>query len=298
MRVLVTGAGGQIGRALLESVPAGVEVLGLTHRDLDLADARGLEECLRKRTPDVVVNAAAYTAVDRAESEPEAAATVNARGPAYLAGAARAVRARVIHLSTDFVFDGESSHPYRPESTTAPLSVYGRTKLEGERAVLATYPERALILRTAWVYDAAGKNFVCTMLRLMRATGAVRVVSDQVGSPTAAQSVAEVIWRVIGRPDLTGIHHWTDAGVASWYDLAIAVAEEAVPLGLLANEPTVTPIRSEEYPTPARRPAYSVLDRSSLASVAGPPVHWRKMLRRVLEQIARAEDGAPEPAGA
>ena len=298
MRVLVTGAGGQVGRALLASVPGGIEVFGLGHSDLDLASARAVEECLQRQMPDAVVNAAAYTAVDKAESEPDQAAAVNARGPAHLAAAARKVRARVIHLSTDFVFDGRASRPYRPDSATGPLSVYGRTKLDGERAVLAMYPERSLILRTAWIYDAAGKNFVCTMLRLMRAQGAVRVVSDQVGSPTAAQSVAEVIWRLIARGDTAGIHHWTDAGVASWYDLAVAVAEEAVRLGLLATEPTVTPIRTEDYPTPARRPAYSVLDTSSLASVAGPPVHWRKMLRRILEQIARAERATAESSGA
>ena len=288
VRVLVTGAGGQIGRALLNSAPPEVEALGLARRDFDLTDESAVERCVREHAPDVIVNAGAYTAVDRAESEPEQAAAVNARGPRLLAAAARARGSRLIHLSTDFVFDGRASRPYHPDSPTGPLGVYGRTKLEGEQAVLTLLPARSVILRTAWVYAAEGRNFLLTMLRLMRANGAVRVVSDQVGTPTAARSVAEVLWRIIAREDLTGVHHWTAAGVASWYDFAVAIAEEALPLGLLASEPSVAPIRTEDYPTPARRPAYSVLDGSSLGPLGLAPIHWRRALRSVLEEIANA----------
>jgi len=175
--------------------------------------------------PDVIVNAAAYTAVDRAESEPELARRVNSDGPRYLALAAREVGARLVHLSTDFVFDGASSIPYPPEAPTNPLNVYGVTKRAGEQAVLEVLPGRSVVLRTSWLYAAEGSNFVRTMLRLMCANGAVRVVADQVGTPTAARSVAQAIWKITERPSVTGIHHWSDAGVASWYDFAVAIAE-------------------------------------------------------------------------
>jgi dTDP-4-dehydrorhamnose reductase len=178
-----------------------------------------------------------------------------------------------------------SSTPYRPDSATHPLSVYGESKLQGEAAVLRALPDRSVVLRTAWVYAAEGRNFVRTMLRLMAANGTVRVVSDQVGSPTSARSLAEIIWRIAECPELRGIHHWTNAGVASWYDFAVAIAEEAAGLGLLPSGVEVKPITTVEYPTPARRPPYSVLDRSSLRSVAVDPVHWRQALRSVLREL-------------
>ncbi|MGB6451975.1 MAG: sugar nucleotide-binding protein, partial [Steroidobacteraceae bacterium] len=177
VRVLVTGSQGQIGRAVLESVPDGVTAIGLSHRELDIADAAAVMDCVEKDRPEVIVNAAAYTAVDAAERESSAAASVNARGPACLAAAAAHCEARLLHLSTDFVFDGLSSSPYRPDSPTHPLSAYGATKREGEEAVLRALPHRSVVLRTAWVYARSGRNFVNTMLRLMAADGVVRVVS-------------------------------------------------------------------------------------------------------------------------
>ena len=288
MNALITGAAGQVGRAVLSSAPQGVRVVGLAHRELNIADEDAVAQCVERHGPDVIINAAAYTAVDRAESERESAASVNARGPANLAAQAVRIGARLVHLSTDFVFDGSSSTPYRPDSSTHPLSVYGETKRAGEVAVLRALPDRSIVLRTAWVYAAEGHNFVRTMLRLMAANGTVRVVSDQVGSPTSARSVAEIIWRIVECPELCGVHHWTDAGVASWYDFAVAIAEEAAGLGLLPPGVTVEPITTADYPTPARRPPFSVLDRSSLRSVGGAPVHWRKALRAVLQELLRA----------
>src|SRR5262249_15301216 len=188
MQVLRTGASGQVGRALAASTPAGVQLLAIGHQELDIADEHAVSGCLRAHMPDVVVNAAAYTAVDRAESEPELAAQINSQGPRYLALAAREARARLVHLSTDFVFDGSASRPYKADSPTHPLSVYGSTKLAGEQVVLTVMPEQAVVLRTSWVYAAQGRNFVLTMLRLMRANRTVRVVADQVGTPTAAES--------------------------------------------------------------------------------------------------------------
>ena len=288
MKVLITGAGGQVGRMLLETRPAEIEAIACTHADLDIGEHEAVRDCVQRHRPAVIINAAAYTAVDKAESEPDSAQRINAEGPGHLAAAARGCGARLIHISTDFVFDGAASIPYRPDSATNPLSVYGRTKRDGERAVLEALPEHATIVRTAWVYAATGTNFVRTMLRVMRANGAVRVVADQVGTPTAARALAETLWRIAVTPEIRGIHHWTDAGVASWYDFAVAIAEEGAELGLLPPDVTVTPITTADYPTPARRPPYSVLDKRSLAPYGLSPIHWRQRLRAVLKEIPSA----------
>src|SRR6185437_6893491 len=202
-----------------------------------------------------------YTAVDRAESEPALASAINAAGPGYLAQAARSLPGcRLLHISTDYVFDGAADRPYLPQDTPRPLSSYGRSKLAGEIAVLERLPERATVLRTAWVYAAQGRNFLLTMLRLMRERGAVRVVSDQKGSPTAASAVATALWRLVERPELHGVLHWTDAGIISWYQFACAIAEDALARNLLASAPQVLPISSAEYPTAALRPSCSALE--------------------------------------
>lgn len=288
MRVLITGADGQIGRALRDTAPSSQLLTALPRRDLDIADGEVVAACVAYQQPDIIINAAAYTAVDRAEEESILAERVNAQGPDHLACAARNVGARLVHLSTDFVFDGAASSPYRPEAPTNPLSVYGLTKRRGEEAVLRVLPEQAVVLRTSWIYDAQGHNFVRTMLRLMGAGGSVRVVSDQVGTPTAAHSVAKAIWKIIEHPQLHGIHHWSDAGVASWYDLAVAIAEEGAILGLVPSGIEVVPITTGEYPTRARRPRYSVLDKSSLSTLEIPLLHWREALRTVLREIRDA----------
>jgi dTDP-4-dehydrorhamnose reductase len=285
VNVLITGAGGQVGRSLIGTAPAAARILAVTHKELDIADSRAVSEYVREHSPEVIVNAAAHTAVDRAESEPELARRVNSDGPRHLAQAARRSGARLIHLSTDFVFDGVASVPYRPDAPTNPLSVYGATKRAGEQAVLEALPERSVVVRTAWVYAADGSNFVRTMLRVMKASGAVRVVADQVGTPTAARFLAETLWRIIEKPDINGVHHWSDAGVASWYDFAVAIAEEGAQLGLVPDSVTVTPIATADYPTPARRPSYGVLDKTSLTSRGLIPVHWRKRLRSVLGEM-------------
>jgi dTDP-4-dehydrorhamnose reductase len=287
VRALVTGANGQLGRALTTSVPSGVQLLAVTHAELDISDLQDVQRCIAEFQPDVVINAAAYTLVDKAETDVAAAECGNVEGPRNLALALRdRVTARLLQVSTDFVFDGTQSSPYTPGSTPAPLGVYGRTKHQGEQAVHAVLGERMLILRTAWVYDASGKNFLRTMLRLMNERGAVSVVADQVGTPTCAHSLAQVLWSFAQRSELYGIYHWTDAGVASWYDFAVAIAEEAVALKLLNNMPKITPIATHEYPTPAQRPAYGVLDKSATHAALGlTPVHWRARLREVMQQV-------------
>jgi dTDP-4-dehydrorhamnose reductase len=286
MKVLIVGAGGQLGRALLAVAPVDAQVRGVTRQELDVTDAHAVQVMVNQWRPQLIINAAAYTAVDKAESEPEMAERGNVLAPRNLARAAQAIKARLIHVSTDFVFDGHSSQPYAPDSATAPLGVYGRTKLAGEQAVQEVLNAGVLIVRTAWVYDANGRNFLRTMLRLMHECGVVRVVADQVGTPTSAASLAKVIWQFATRDDLSGVYHWTDAGVASWYDFAVAIAEEAVAAGVLSTMPIITPIASHEYPTPAQRPAFSVLDKSATyQALALTPVHWRDQLRAVIKQV-------------
>ena len=287
-RVLVTGAGGQVGSALIATAPAGLAVTATTHGELDIGDAAAVAAHVADLQPQLIINTAAYTAVDKAESEPDVAMCINAAGPGHLARAARACGARLIHLSTDFVFDGRASSPYRTDHPPAPLSVYGASKLAGEREVLEALPG-AIVVRTAWVYAAQGRNFVRTMVRSMQERGQVRVVADQVGAPTAAHSLVAVLWALAARRDLAGVFHWTDAGVASWYDFAVAIAEEAAACGLLPAGVQVQPIVTSEYPMPARRPAYSVLDhRDTLRALDIHPVHWRVQLRAVLKELSRA----------
>lgn len=283
MKVLIAGAAGQLGRALVATAPAGAEVLALPRDGFDIRDAENVGRLLGAARPDLVVNAAAYTAVDKAESDRDAAFAVNATAAGRLAQAAADAGARFVHVSTDFVFDGESSAHYRPESRPAPLSVYGESKLLGEQLVAAAHPG-ALILRTAWVYAATGGNFVRTMLRLMRERPEIRVVADQVGTPTHAAGLARAIWALDGAR-LHGIHHWTDAGVASWYDFAVAIRDEALAIGLLDAHVPVVPIRTCDYPTPARRPRMSLLDKTSAWAVTGPAAHWRDELRAALAQM-------------
>lgn len=288
MKVLITGAGGQVGHAVAATAPAHGSIEACTRTSLDIANETALVESVARFRPDVIVNAAAYTAVDRAEAEPELAHAVNASGPRTLAIMAREFRCRLIHLSTDYVFDGLACVPYRPDMATYPVNVYGISKLAGEKSVTDIVPDSSVVLRTAWVYAASGRNFLSTMLRSMRTNGSVRVVADQIGAPTDARSIAGTIWSLIQRPEISGTHHWTNAGVASWYDFAVAIAEEAAPLGLLPPDIEVTPIATSEYPTAARRPSYSVLDSSSLTALGFVPAHWRKRLRAVLQEVKNA----------
>ncbi|HEX4049391.1 MAG TPA: dTDP-4-dehydrorhamnose reductase [Steroidobacteraceae bacterium] len=289
MRVLLSGAQGQVGRALAALQPASVELHALTHRDLDICDAAAVRATLQRLAPDWIINAGAYTAVDRAETEPALAEAVNAMGPAHLALAARSMPScRLLQISTDYVFDGRSRAPYRPQDPTHPMSVYGRTKLQGEQAVKRILADRALILRTAWVYAPQGHNFLLTMLRLMRERGEVRVVADQFGSPTAAQSVARAVWAALARPLPPEAHilHWTDAGSCSWFDFAQLIAQGGLAAGLLDRPARVTPITTAEYPTAAQRPAYSVLELAETAAALElAPFPWADSLQATLQAL-------------
>lgn len=285
MRALILGAGGQVGRALAAAAPPGSEAIALGRADCDVGDEAALRSAIRSARPDVVFNAAAYTAVDKAESEPEAARRLNGEAPGLIAAAAREAGARTVHVSTDFVFGGAAEGPRRPQDPPRPEGVYARTKLEGEGSASAADPE-ALIVRTAWVYAPAGTNFVNTMLRLMAERDELRVVADQVGTPTWAPSLAAALWRLAGLR-AGGIHHFTDSGVASWYDFAVAIAEEAREIGLIEAPARIVPIATADYPTPAKRPAWSVLDKSSTwALLGGAAPHWRVNLRADLRELA------------
>ncbi|MEJ2677022.1 MAG: dTDP-4-dehydrorhamnose reductase [Acidihalobacter sp.] len=268
MRVLITGAGGQLGRELQRTAPAGAVLAAPTHAELDITDAAAVRRYCAEFDPEWIVNAAAYTAVDRAESEASQAYVVNAEAVRHLAEAAQAQGARLAQVSTDFVFDGAQGRPYRPDDAPHPLGVYGASKLAGERAAAEVLGERALIVRTAWVYAAQGHNFMRTMLRLMRERDRLGVVADQIGTPTSARGLAEALWAMLAA-GLSGIQHWTDAGVASWYDFALAIRDEALALGLLERAVPVAPLTTAEYPTPAPRAPFTVLDKSATIGRAG-----------------------------
>ncbi len=277
-----------MGRALLKAKPAHVEVRALSHSDLDIGDDEAVRNAVHAYAPAVVINAAAYTAVDKAESDELAAILVNAKAPHFLAEAVNDIPgARLIQISTDYVFDGRGIVPYGPSDRTDPRSVYGQTKLVGEGIVLEVLGKRAVVLRTAWVYAPQGKNFLLTMLRLMKERGTVDVVSDQRGSPTAANSVAHAIWRIVELPEVHGILHWTDEGATTWYEFARAIAEEATEVGLLRGSIQVRPIKTAEYPTAAQRPMNSVLDlRESMAQLNLRPIPWRENLSSTLRLMA------------
>ena len=282
MKVLVAGSGGQLGRALAATAPAGVTLIAPPEAEFDIGNAAQVADVVAAAKPDLLINAAAWTAVDKAETEEAAALLVNATAVGYLASAAAASGARFVQVSTDYVFDGQACHPYRPGTPPAPASAYGRTKLAGEQAAAAHHPS-PLIIRTAWVYAAQGSNFVRTMLRLMAERDEVRVVADQVGTPTHAASLARAIWAL--QPH-SGIFHWTDAGITSWYDFAVAIQDEALRLGILNRAVPIIPIATADYPTPARRPAWSVLDKSASWAITGPARHWRHELIDCLKDIA------------
>lgn len=282
MKVLITGANGQLGGALQRLAPAWAEVSAIGSKECDLSDVPALRELLAVEAPDLILNAAAYTAVDRAESDEALARAVNAGAVKAMVEAMADAGGKVVHVSTDFVFDGTSSHAYQPEDPRNPLSAYGRTKAEGEDHLRDT----DLLVRTAWVYEAGGANFVRTMIRLMKERDELGVVADQIGAPTWATGLARSIWGLVEK-SATGIFHHSDAGVASWYDFAVAIAEEAQALGLLKAIPAIRPISTAEYPTPARRPAFSLLDCSTCRATLGDvPVHWRTNLRRMLKEEA------------
>ncbi|MFM7376570.1 MAG: dTDP-4-dehydrorhamnose reductase [Erythrobacter sp.] len=283
MRVLIIGANGQLGGALQRTAPAWADVNAIDIEDVDLTDAPMLTARLVVEAPELILNAAAYTAVDRAESDEETARAINADAVAVMVEAMASTGGKVVHVSTDYVFDGTSPVAYRPEDARNPQSAYGRTKAEGEDKLR---PED-LLVRTAWVYAAGGANFVRTMIRLMNEREELGVVADQVGSPTWATGLAKTLWALVEK-QATGTFHHADDGAISWHDFAVAIAEEGHALGLVKRVPVIKPLTTADYPTPARRPAFSLLDCSKTRAMLGDrPVPWRENLRLMLEEEAR-----------
>lgn len=293
--ILLIGNCGQLGKELQQNLTAYGDIIAVGRSRVDLAQPETIRQVMAEVQPHLVINAAAYTAVDKAESEPELATAINAIAPAILAQEAQQVGATLIHISTDYVFDGRQSHPYRETDPTNPLSVYGQTKLAGEQAIRDTKNNRHLILRTSWVYGIHGKsNFVKTMLKLGAEREEIRVVADQIGSPTWARDIAHVIAQMISTADIAGTYHYTNSGVASWYDFAIAIFEEAHQLGFPLKVQRVIPITTADYPTPAQRPAYSVLSCEKISKVLETRApHWREALRQMLAELyARTYESA------
>ncbi len=294
LKVLIAGAAGQVARALTDRAPAtGLHVTALGRPHLDLTDPASISAALEKVRPDIVINAAAYTAVDQAETDEAGAFALNAEGPGELAAAAARFGAPILHLSTDYVFDGSKSAPYVETDPVAPLGVYGRSKLAGEEAVAAANPSY-LIFRTAWVYSPVGKNFAKTMLRVGEARGALSVVHDQIGNPTSAADIAAALWNITARIAASpgafssGIYHLTASSEATWAEFAEEILRVSASLG--GPSATVTRITSAEYPTPTRRPANSRLDCSKLSRDFGVILpHWRESTRACVEQLIKTK---------
>jgi len=289
--LLVTGANGQVGHALAAMASADLEIVALGRARLDVTDADAVRRLVEAHAPDAVVNAAAYTAVDRAEGEPDLAFAVNRDGPAHLAGACAEAGIPLLHVSTDYVFDGAKEGPYTEDDPVAPLGVYGRSKWEGEEAVRERL-DRHVILRTAWVFSDHGHNFVKTMLRLAREREVLRVVADQHGGPTAASDIADalvaVARQVVAAPGRWGTYHVAGRPATTWHGFAEAIVEEARRHGPVAVR-AVEPIPTAAYPTPARRPAHSVLDTAKITAAFGVEApDWRPALARVVARLAGA----------
>lgn len=287
--ILLIGSQGQVGQELVHTLRSLAPMTAVGRSELDLTHPEAIAQLITTLRPTVIVNAAAYTAVDRAETEPELAHQINAQAPTVMAQAAQQVGATLVHLSTDYVFEGRQGSPYQESDSTNPIGVYGQSKRSGELGIEANC-DRAFILRTAWVYGVYGKsNFVKTMLRLGAERSEVRVVADQIGSPTWAREIAGAIAQLLQQHGLTpeqvpyGYYHCTNSGVASWYDFAVAIFEEARAAGETLQVENVIPITTADFPTPAQRPAYSVLAGEKLAGVLGySATHWRVSLRAML----------------
>ena len=332
-RILLTGVDGQLGQELQRTLASLGEVSGVGRQTMDLAQPDRIRQVIGELKPDLIVNAAAYTAVDKAETETELAKSINAVAPTIMAREQEQIGGVLIHVSTDYVFDGRNNTPYTENDAPNPLSVYGQSKLAGEEGIqqkssfeASPSPLRHIILRTAWVYGTHGKsNFVKTMLRLGGERNEIRVVADQVGTPTwtgdlaraihtlAKRCISEAAPQELAEPlsaaqsesgganttvgqqlasepaqpsPLPGIYHFTNSGVASWYDFAVAIFEEAKELGFPLKVQRVVPITTSQYPTPAQRPAYSVLSNEKISAVLGThPPHWRQGLRQMLAEL-------------
>lgn len=283
-RILITGGSGQVGHCLKAQLQGCAELFVPDSSALNIADRRSVRQAVETFRPDYIINAAAYTAVDKAESDAERAFAVNRDGARHLAEAAEAAGAAMLHISTDYVFDGAGGAPYDEAAPTAPQNIYGASKLAGEQAVLVAC-RRAVVMRTSWVFGAHGQNFVKTMLRLGRERDSLGIVADQYGAPTAAADIAAALITIVRRhtpeqlAECAGIYHYCGSPYASWFEFAETIFAEAAAQGVLAKIPAVKPIATADYPTPAKRPADSRLDCGKIRTVFGiGPCDWHSAL--------------------
>lgn len=294
MRVLITGAHGQVGQELMHSAPASWQISGFGSKVLDISDEQQVLDTVQQLQPQLIFNAAAYTAVDKAESDQDRAYAVNQLGAHNLARAAQSIDCLLLHISTDYVFDGKHNQPYTEYETPAPNSVYGDSKWQGEKAITAIC-SKYIILRTSWVFGLHGNNFVKTMLRLGQQHDVLSIVSDQVGGPTSARSIAQALWQVARQYQSSGdcpwgTYHFSGSSTCSWHDFACEIFTQATTLGLIAKTPKLNPIKTCDYPTPAQRPAYSVLDNTKISQQFNiAQSDWKSELNFVLRQLKDAQ---------
>lgn len=284
MKIVIIGNSGQLSYELVRIL--GEDTVCLGPEDTDITKFDVVSETLAHLAPDVIINAAAYTAVDKAEEEQDLCHAINATAVENLAKYCKQANAFLVHVSTDYVFNGHKGSPYLPTDPIEPQGAYGKTKADGEKALLDLLPKASCLIRTAWVYSAHGNNFVKTMLKLMADKPQLTVIDDQIGTPTWAKGLAEACVSAAENKTV-GVYHWTDEGVASWYDFALAIQELGIDKGLLDKAIPVLPIPSSQYPTPAKRPHYSVLDKQTAreAFASCKPAHWRKQLASMLDEL-------------
>jgi dTDP-4-dehydrorhamnose reductase len=286
--ILLIGSNGQVGTEIQNILSSTYQLTSISRQQIDLTQPEKLRTIIRDIKPEIIINAAAYTAVDKAENEAEIAHIINAIAPQIIAEETEKIGSFLIHISTDYVFNGQSNYPYQENDITQPLNIYGTTKLAGEKAIQQTC-QNHIILRTAWVYGTYGKsNFVKTMLRLGKERSEIRVVADQIGTPTWSKDIASTISQIIPQltSEITGIYHYTNSGVASWYDFAINIFQEAKKLGFPLTIDQIIPITTPQYPTPAKRPPYSVLSCEKISKLlATYPPHWQQRLQLMLTEL-------------
>ena len=292
MKILLIGSTGQLGQTLIKTKPQNIEIVECSRSNIDLSNLELINDFILNSNANFVINSAAYTAVDKAELESELAYQINAEAPNAIANAVSKTKGSLIHISTDFVFDGTKNIPYNPKDGVKPLGIYGKSKAKGEEYVLKL--KSNYVIRTSWLYGDFGKNFCLTMLRLHKekslAKQPLRVVSDQIGAPTSTYSLSRFCWKIIDSLSnskiIPPLLHWSDAGVASWFDFAFAIGEIGVEKGLISEAAKVIPIKSYEYKTPAKRPHFSLLNcEESTKILKENQFHWRVELKKVMEEI-------------
>ena len=293
MKVLITGSNGQLGRSLLKSKPKSIEVIATNSTNFNLLKINECKEFLIESKPDWIINAGAYTAVDLAESEPNKAMSINGVAPTELAKTIKKIGGKILQISTDFVFDGNSKSPYKPIDEPNPINIYGKTKLCGERGIqeVLNNTNQYLIIRTSWVMGPIGRNFAITMLNLHKSKDNISVVSDQIGCMTSTLSLSKICWLIIEKNNLqyekeSGILHWSESGVSSWFDIATEIGDLALSIKLLEKTAKVIPISSEDYITKAKRPKFSLLDSTSTKELLNiENKYWRYSLLEILKEI-------------